>query len=271
MTTTPRYARGDTPVVLILGGISANRRVDEWWGDVIARSDALSSLTVIGADWLDGPGDQVRAIVDECRAARIEHLEAVIGSSYGGMIALAIAEREPGFVGRVIAISAAHASHPMAQAHRWLQREIIALGQAADRPNHGVALARALAMTTYRTAREFRERFGEGPGAAHNVVGYLAARGADYAERFRPEQINRLTRALDDHWIDPELITVPVDLIGVRSDALVPPWQLEDLAARLPRATLTLIDSRYGHDAFLKEPAVIAGLLDTLLATEPVS
>jgi homoserine O-acetyltransferase len=55
-------------------------------------------------------------------------------------------------------------------------------------------------------------------------------------------------------------------VIGARSDRLVPPHQLERLAADLPDGELHLLDSLFGHDAFLKETALIAPLVSRFLA-----
>jgi homoserine O-acetyltransferase len=54
----------------------------------------------------------------------------------------------------------------------------------------------------------------------------------------------------------------------VTSDTLVPLWQLESLRGRLGSATsLHRLDSPWGHDAFLKEPAEIAQLIDRSLTS----
>ena len=51
-------------------------------------------------------------------------------------------------------------------------------------------------------------------------------------------------------------------LIGFPSDRLVPLSDLCELQTRLHgAATLEVVDSPYGHDAFLKEPEQLAPLL----------
>ena len=285
-----RVGSADAPAVLVLGGISATRRVISvpgettagWWEPVVRASRLLSGGTVqlIGADYLAGEGvssapaagqtvttgDQADAIAAACAAIGIGRIALVIGASYGGMVALALAERRPDSVGRVIAISAADRSHPMASAGRWIQREIIRLGEAAGRPQAGVALARALAMTSYRTAGEFRARFGAGDSGARSVTAWLEQRGAAFAARWTPARCRQLSESLDLHSVDPSRIATPVTLVAVPSDTLVPLWQLQLLRERLGGSEpLHLLESAYGHDAFLKEPAAVARLLDRSL------
>ena len=280
------------PAVLVLGGISATRRVTSlpgeagpgWWDPVVAASHLLSSgaVQLIGADFLAGEGlsslpgaadrittgDQAEAIAMACITSGVETLAAVVGASYGGMVALSLAARRPAFASRILAISAADRSHPMASASRWIQREIVRLGEDAGRPHSGVALARALAMTTYRTAEEFHDRFGAGPEGAAAIVAYLAGRGEDFAGRWTAPRFRRLSESLDLHQVDVSRIRIPVDLVGVVSDALVPVRQLRTLCEALGSAgTLHLLDSPWGHDAFLKEPAAIARLIDRSLTS----
>lgn len=287
-----RVGDGDAPAVLVLGGLSATRRVTSlpgevragWWDPVVEVSRVLSSgaVQLVSADFLAGEGlsslpgdgdqlttgDQAEAIARACIASGIETLAAVIGASYGGMVALSLAAARPQFAGRVFAISAADRSHPMASAARWIQREILRLGEAAGRPRAGVALARALAMTSYRTASEFHGRFGAGPDGACAVTAYLTRRGEDFAGRWTSARFRQLSESLDLHQVDPSRIGIPVTLVGVTSDTLVPIWQLQALRDALGSGgSLHLLDSPWGHDAFLKEPAAIARLVDRFLLT----
>ena len=59
----------------------------------------------------------------------------------------------------LLAISAAHRSNPFTSAQRALQRQAVELGERLGSPEAGVALARKLAILTYRTPEEFGERF----------------------------------------------------------------------------------------------------------------
>ena len=202
----------------------------------------------------------------------VVELAACIGASYGGMVALAFAERFPDRLRQAVVISAAHRTHPMSTAWRSVQRAIVRYALAQGEGPRGLALARALAMATYRSAREFEERFAgaaeRGPdGFRFPVESYLLARGEDYATRYRPESFVCLSESIDLHRIDPAGVRVPTTLVGVIEDQLVPVADMRALRDALGGgARLVEISSSYGHDAFLKEKEVLGGVIAQALA-----
>jgi homoserine O-acetyltransferase len=196
--------------------------------------------------------------------------DLLLGASYGGMVGLALAQHFPERVRRLAIVSAPAAPHPAATAARELQRRTVAMGLALGSGEEALSIARGLAMLTYRTPEEFETRFEGGvaepatlsvsaPGA------YLRARGDAYVSVMSPERFLSLSASLDRHHIDPAAISHPTLVAGARSDRLVPPSQLESLAATLPSAELHLLDSLYGHDLFLKETEALAPLVTRFL------
>lgn len=269
------------PVVVVLGGISATRHVtatatdpsEGWWQEQVGPGAAIDTrqVRVLGVDWhtdCDGPVttvDQAHAVAATLDTLGIDRIAAFVGASYGGMVALAFAAEFPDRVERLAIVSAAHRSHPMATAHRVIQRRIVELGIAGGLPTVGLALARALGVTTYRTAAEFRDRF---DGAAE-VSSYLQHQGDRFASRWDPARYLALSASLDSHQVDPARITTPAALLGVREDTLVPIWQLRELRDGLGGpCRLDEVSSIYGHDAFLKEGAVVSRFLIRALDQE---
>lgn len=273
------------PVVVAMGGISASRRVwipDEprggWWHEVVGPGLALDSqrFRILSFDYLGasadttGPRDgavfptisaydQAELLLRLMNHLGIASVRAIAGASYGGMVALAFGERFPDRVARLLVISAADRAHPMASAWRVVQRRIVRFALESGEPARGLELARALAMATYRSPEEFAARFG---GAARRnddatfvlpVEEYLFARGAEYAQRYRPESFVCLSESIDLHRVDAGRIFAPVTAIAVREDQLVPLGDMRAMVARLPNAELHEISSVFGHDAFLKE------------------
>jgi homoserine O-acetyltransferase len=182
------------------------------------------------------------------------------------MVGLALALCRPDRVRRLAILCAGAAPHPAATAMRELQRRTVAMGLALGSGAEALSIARGLAMLTYRTPEEFETRFEggiPGPGAlATSAAGaYLRARGDAYPAVMTPERFLSLSASIDRHRIDPQAIRHPTLVVGARSDRLVPVGQVEALAAALPEAELHLLDSLYGHDAFLKETARIGPLL----------
>jgi homoserine acetyltransferase len=132
-----------------------------------------------------------------------------------------------------------------------------------------------LAMATYRSPEEFAARFS---GAARRnsdekfvlpVEEYLFARGAEYAQRYRPASFVCLSESIDLHRVDAGRIFAPVTAIAVREDQLVPLGDMRAMVARLPNAELHEISSVYGHDAFLKENRRLAPIFANVLNDNP--
>jgi homoserine O-acetyltransferase/O-succinyltransferase len=287
------------PVVLALGGISASRRVFDpatprngWWHELVGPGKALDThrVAVLGMDYLGGCGattgpvagvsfpsissyDQALAIQKLLDHLQIPKLNAIVGASYGGMVALAFGERYPERVERLIVISGADSAHPMATAWRSVQRNIARLGLTAGCPTQALELARALAMSTYRSPEEFAARFRKPPRMENGrpvfaVEEYLQARGREYAARNRPESFIYLSESIDLHQVDAARIPVRTEVVAVREDQLVPIADMRALTARLPNARLHEVSSLLGHDAFLKEAEQLRAVLSLIYPGE---
>ena len=214
--------------------------------------------------------DQAELLARLLNNLGLKSLRAIVGGSYGGMVALAFGERYPERVSRLVVIGAADRTHPMATAWRSVQRQVLRFAVECGRPKEGLKLARALAMSTYRSAEEFEARFDgaptrDGERFAFPVEQYLFARGNDFAERHHPEAILCLSESIDLHHVDATRIFVPTTIVAIREDQLVPLTDLRGLAARLPVAKLHEISSIYGHDAFLKESDQLRGIFAVAL------
>lgn len=273
------------PVVFVAGGISAHRHLAAnatftepgWWNAQVGVGRPLdpTRFRLLAIDWLgsDGdldvvidPADQADAIAALLDALRIDQLAAFVGSSYGAMVGLQFAARHGAKLGQLIAISGTHRAHPYASAWRALQRRAVALGALQCDESHGLALARQLAMLSYRTPEEFDQRFGPARVVNGQVCAaaeeYLDHCGALYVERTSPRAFTRLSESIDLQDVQPERIALPVTVVAVAQDRLVP---LEDARALVDRlrgdTRLCVLQSVYGHDAFLKEEGEIAKIL----------
>ena len=238
-----------------------------------------------------GPRFPVATTRDMVRAQKllldhlgVKELDLVLGGSLGGMVAWEWAVSHPDFVRRAAPIAGTPQGSP------WM----IALNEVARRaivddpewrgglytgrgPERGLALARMVAMISYRTHGLFEERFGREltdptPGREldfanrFQVESYLRHQGRKLVDRFDARSYITLSRAMDLHdvargrgCLDEALgrIRADVVVVGIDSDVLYWPRELEGAVRTLQAlgqpARYEEIHSSYGHDAFLVE------------------
>ena len=227
----------------------------------------------------------------------VERLHTVVGSSMGGMTALAFTLLHPGRVNRLVTISSASRSLPFSIALRSLQREMIRSDPAwqngeysfdGNGPVMGMRLARKLGMITYRSALEWTERFGReratDPGERSTPFGidfeiesYLENHANRFIGSFDANCYLYLSRAMDlfdaaDHGGSLAVSFAALDLksalvIGAESDFLFPITQQQELAQALSEHVSDVefkpMASVQGHDSFLVDmdrfrPAIAA-------------
>lgn len=290
--------------VVVCHALTGNADVDDWWGPLLGPGRALDPdrdfivcSNVLGSCYgTTGPTstnpatgepygpdfpaigirDMVRLQARLLAALGVQRLSLAIGGSLGGMQVL---EWGRLFGDRLdalcpIACSGRHSAWCIG----WneVQRQAIAAdphwqGGRYDRdrpPATGLALARAIAMQTYRSPTSFEQRFGRGreTGGARagefSMVSYLQHQGQKLVERFDANTYVTLTRALDAHDLSAgtedyeaalRAIVCPALVVGIDSDKLYPPAEQEELARHMPAAELVWLQSLHGHDAFLIE------------------
>jgi homoserine O-acetyltransferase len=280
------------PVIAALGGISGDRFVCRsasggpgWWRDLVGDGRAVDPARhlVVGIDYAADPGgrwapstmDQARVLAAVLVALGAERFDAIVGASYGGMVALSFAEQFPCRIGKLAVISAAAEPHPAATAVRELQRRVVALGLELGRGEEALSIARGIAMLTYRTPEEFADRFRGGlderdPLASSDAGAYLRSRGEAFRSVMSPQRFLSLSASIDLHRVDPGRIRAAALLVGATSDQLVPSSQMLALSRALGgKSALHLRDSRYGHDMFLKEASALGRLIDVFFKDRP--
>lgn len=240
-----------------LGGSGESTGPAAHAADAVARSEESSGNVALAFPSISSY-DQAEVLVRLLNLLGLKSLRAIAGGSYGGMVALAFGERYPERVGHLLTIGASDRAHPLATAWRSVQRQIVRFALGCNRPTEGLQLARALAMSTYRSPEEFSARFNGTPALdagrfVFPIENYLFARGGDYAARHRPEAFLCLSESIDLHRVDASRVFVPTTAVAIREDQLVPLGDIRAMVARLPVAGLHELSSIYGHDAFLKE------------------
>lgn len=286
---------GEGPQALVVHALTGSAdAAGDWWSPLIGPGRALDTdrLGVLCANLLGGrygttgptsldprtgrpygerfpsvtPRDQARVQWALLDALGIDRLALVVGGSLGGMVALEVALERLGAVERVAPIAAPTATGPLALAWNHLQLELVQrLG------DQGLALARQLAMTTYRSEEDFAQRFGRQtePDGRPAVINYLEHQGRKLVERFDSDTYRVLVRSMDVHDIGrgrggeaaalAGLAGARVRLtgVGIEGDILYGPEQVRALVAEAGSAGVAAhyweIRSAKGHDAFLVE------------------
>jgi homoserine O-acetyltransferase len=199
----------------------------------------------------------------------VRSLSLVIGGSLGGMQVLEWALLYPDRVAAIapIAVSGRHSAWCIGLSEA--QRQAIysdpdwcgGFYGVERTPSRGLAAARMMAMSTYRSWTSFSDRYArERAGDRFAIVDYLHYQGEKLVERFDANTYITLTQAMDQHDVTRPgrsyesvlgSIRQPTLVVGITSDILYPPIEQEELARLIPNAELICLDSPHGHDAFL--------------------
>ncbi len=243
--------------------------------------------------------DIARGGHEAMRVLGIERAAVVMGASLGGSVVTAFAALFPQGARRLVSISGSAAASPFAIALRSVQREAILRdpdwqgGNYAPEhpPRNGMRLARKLGTITYRSATEWRQRFGReviagnalraSPFAPRFAVeGYLEAQAERFTRIFDANCYLYLSRAMDrfdlaeHHGSNRAALTgsglESALVIGVESDLLYPIHEQAAIAEALEQAGIATrfarLPSLEGHDAFLVDIARFDAALRAFLS-----
>src|SRR5512142_1521780 len=228
-----------------------------------------------GAPWLGTfPAITVRDMVHAqhalATALGVRRVRMVIGGSLGGMQALEWALSYPALVESVVFIASTARHSAWCIGLSEAQRQAIFADprgrdgryDPADPPAFGLAVARMMAMLSYRSQPSFEMRFARRQQTEdlYAVESYLRYQGQQFIDRFDAATYVTLTRAMDTHDVsrgrgdyDDVLRSVrqPMLVVSIDSDVLYWPWEQREVATLAPNARLAVMDSPHGHDAFL--------------------
>jgi homoserine O-acetyltransferase len=298
--------------VLVCHALTGDANVDGWWGEAIGpgagidtdRYFVVASNVLGGCYGTTGPtsvdpatGDRygpdfpdltIRDMVRLQRAlvARlgIRRLVTVVGGSMGGMQVLEWAAGYPDIVDTAIPISIGADHSPWCIGVSEVQRNAVAADpkwrdgryDPAEPPTAGLALARQIAIISYRSPDSFDAKFGRrATDGGYDVSSYLEYQGSVLVDRFDANTYMTLTRAMDTHDVGRDRggiaaalgrLTMPVLVIGISSDVLYPVAEQRRLAKLVPNAKYVELDVPHGHDGFLIEHQAVGTEVQRFLA-----
>lgn len=207
-------------------------------------------------------------------------IHALVGSSVGGFQAVEWAIQEPLRIGTLALIATDACATPWALAIDEAQRMAIRAdatfgAHTPDAGAAGLAAARAIGMLTYRgrsgynaTQRDIESS--DGIPTMHRACTYQRHQGQKLVQRFNAYSYISILDAFDTHDVGRgrggvkaalKRITAPTIVVGITSDNIFPPEDMQRLAADIPNAVYRQIDSPMGHDGFLVEHAQLNAIL----------
>jgi len=309
----------------VAGPPGPGHRTAGWWGDVVGPGRAIdtdrwfvvapnmlggcqgttgpSSLSPDGVEWgsrfpFVTIRDQVATQLRLADRLGIDRFAAVVGGSMGGMHALEAAITAPERVARLAVLASTAQTTADQIAANSLQRAAIQMdpgyaggdhydAEPGEGPHRGLALARRMAMMTYRASDELNGRFARswqsdvsplGDDGRFSVESYLDFHGNKFTRRFDAASYVALTQAMDSHDVGAgrggvaaalARVTARTLVVGVSSDRLFPVEDQHRIAAGVPDTLdgdhAAVITSEFGHDGFLIEHEAVGAHLRRLL------
>ena len=238
-------------------------------------------------------GDIVDVFRALTRQLGFTRLAAVVGGSFGGMLALEWAIRHPDDMGRCVLVATAASLNTQALAFDIVARQAIIQDPnwrhgeyyGGSRPVAGLASARRLAHITYlsqagmdekfgrekreewlKQGQDFHSRMRQDFRTYFQIESYLEYQGQKFVRRFDANSYLQITRALDAY--DPEetfgsleaairRIKAKVLMISLRGDWLFSKEQAEHFVRACLKEHRDIsycrLDGKMGHDAFLTQ------------------
>ncbi len=284
-------------VVLVLHALTGDPgSALEWWrsalpwvGEREAKGLAVFAPNLIGSCYgSSGPArgndgfpalttrDIARAIGVFLERCGVRRVQLATGGSLGGMVTLELAASFPGLVERALVFAAPAAQGASAIGWGAVQRDLVrAFG------TDGLAMARRVAMLTYRTPDGLAGRFGRRklPDGRFEIQEWLQAHGARLVDRFDAASYLALLDAMDAHDVARRdggagdrlrASGTAFTGVGIPGDLLYPAEDVE-CWVRACGGQYREIHSLHGHDAFLLEREQVGVLLrDALGAADRV-
>lgn len=214
----------------------------------------------------------------------IEKIHTLIGGSLGGQQVLSWAINQPTVFRNLIPIACNAISSPWSIAINEAQRMAIASdpswpGEDVNAGQQGLKAARAISMITFRSYDAFQEQRNEN---SHELDEYKAStyqryQGEKLAKRFDAHTYWTLSKMMDSHHVGryhslPELALAKIKantlVVGINSDLLFPVAEQEFITRNIDHARIEVIDSPYGHDAFLIETTRLGEIIHQFLSAE---
>ncbi|MDE6682808.1 MAG: homoserine O-acetyltransferase [Muribaculaceae bacterium] len=215
--------------------------------------------------------DMVRAHSLLAEHLGIGRVKALIGCSVGGFQAIEWAVQEPERFERMILCATDAKATPWTIALDETQRMAIKADKSYGEPRSdagmaGLAAARAIGLISYRGPEGYnltQQDPDDLPAdSLRRAVTYQRHQGDKLCRRYNAYSYMTILDAFDTHDIGRgrggvakvlSSIMMPTLVVGLTTDIVFPPEDMQHLANQLPRGRYAQISSPFGHDGFLIE------------------
>ncbi len=287
---------GDAPIVLVNHALTGNSTVagaNGWWRALIGPEKAIDTnhFTILAID-IPGNGfgggeehlfidykelhnsDIARVQYQLIEFLGIRELFAVIGGSLGGQIAWELAVLKPKLIKHLIPVATDWKATDWVIAQCLIQEQIL---NNSSRPLHD---ARLHAMTFYRTAASFKQKFNRSVNdhlGLYNVESWLLHHGAKLEQRFQLSTYRLMNHLLGSADITQDgtdilqlfaTLECEVHLVAIDTDGLFYPNPIRETQELLKKVGITSsyheIQSIHGHDAFLIEYEQLSAIVQPI-------
>ena len=282
------------PVVVINHPLTANSCVtgtEGWWNDVIGENKTIDTNIYavicfnIPGNGYDGyfiedfkhwhTGTVAGYFIAGLRQLGITKVNTLIGGSIGAGIAWEMAALSPKFIEKMIPIGGDWKSSDWMIANTYIQEQILA---SSPKP---IEIARMHAMMCYRTPQSFKLRFNRTINkelGVFNVQSWLMYHGDKLKERFSLQAYKTMNHLLGSIDItrngksfeeNIQNIQSEIHIVSIDSDLFFPLAEDIETVTLAQKAGVKIkhhvIESEFGHDAFLMEPKKVKVILENIL------
>ncbi|MFR9620113.1 MAG: homoserine O-acetyltransferase [Rikenellaceae bacterium] len=236
--------------------------------------------------YLDFPRYTIRDIVEAHKILAeflgIGHINIILGCSVGGFQAIEWAVSEPDRFAKLILVATDAKATPWSVAINETMRMAIegdpTFGERRkDAGMEGLATARALALLTYRGPHGYNltQQNPDSRLTDHRASSYQRYQGEKLCRRYDAYSYYVILNAFDTHDIGRgrggveaalKMIKAKSYVVGITTDILFPPNEMQALCSRIDGASYSQIESLFGHDGFLVEHEMFNKLLHPIMA-----
>ncbi len=215
--------------------------------------------------------DMVNAHILLAKELGLDRMHTLVGCSVGGFQAIEWAAMQPERFDKLVFLATSPKASPWSIALDETQRMAILSDKTygekrLDAARDGLAAARAIGLLSYRGPWGYNQTQQDPPSdgipATHRACTYQQYQGEKLCRRFDAYSYMAILDAFDTHDIGRgrggvtaalSRIKAPAIVIGITTDIIFTPAEMQELTEMLPNAQYFELQSEFGHDGFLVE------------------